>query len=280
MLTAIQIIHNLWSTIGLENTSERMQDSSRKRVSHLKFVTIPENLTRVIDSKKPVILVVAVAGALGIVQDMKELFFQSLANKVHFWFSTTDLEAIRKLRSIHRPRSVWIVDTIPPHEHSMLLQLIAFYVREKGLNAVFGAGFPTFTRMGDIERIFGEFGKSWRNGDYYRDQAYLNKVAIFGNSNEPGQGNNSPLDELLKRTTSQFEASYSMKALRLRGISSTDIIYLSGKFHGQKDLDSIDNLEAAVVFSRVKKGWLGYIGDVNTEKPSDTVLKAMLNIDL
>ncbi|PVG03436.1 hypothetical protein CPB86DRAFT_793375 [Serendipita vermifera] len=234
---------------------------------------------------------IAVAGALGLVRDMKKSFFDSLADTMHFWFATTDSEATRKLRSISRPRSVWVVDTIPSREHSTLLQLIAFYVRQKGLTVVFSAGFPAFVKWPDIEGIFGEFGKSWRSGGYRRDDVHL-KATTHSNRHDPERKNDPPIGELLKRTPSRWAESYSMKALRPQGISSTGIIYLPEEFRDDlkrflddpeefrdlKELDSIGHLEAPIVFSKVGRGWLGYIGDVNDEQTSDAVLTAMLDI--
>jgi hypothetical protein len=63
-----------------------------------------------------------------------------------------------------------------------------------------------------------------------------------------------------------------MKALHVKNIEPPDAIYIPET----SDSLSTSGLQAGIAFTQVKKGWMGYIGDVNFE--SEPILFAMLGI--
>jgi hypothetical protein len=211
---------------------------------------------------------------------MHEELFEAINNVAYLAFSSEESEVIRRLRSVLRPTSIWVGDGFRQKEHARLLHLIKLYVAEKGLNIMFGSAFPTLVRPEDLEWIFAVFGKSWNPGTYQRDDISINSATKPDDKEDsPGESPKSGTQELLRRSTLEFEESYSMNALRLRGIIMEDIVYLSKKLKDDLTVVAESELEAPILFSRVGKGWLGYIGDVNAEESCEDIILAMIGID-
>jgi hypothetical protein len=75
---------------------------------------------------------------------------------------------------------------------------------------------------------------------------------------------------------------YSQKAVFLAHVASDDSVYLPSSdsvIQSRVFLPEPSNPnEAAVAFTRVGEGWLGYIGDVNNEQGSQAVIHSMLEL--
>ena len=80
--------------------------------------------------------------------------------------------------------------------------------------------------------------------------------------------------------TSSLPNQYSQKALFLANVASNDSVYCpSSESVTQSRVflpEPANPNEAAVAFTKVGEGWLGYIGDVNNELGSQAVLLSML----
>ena len=107
------------------------------------------------------------------------------------------------------------------------------------------------------------FDLNWTYGAYHRTTFALN-----------------PLNEVAARNSS-LANTYSMKTLHLGGISPQMAMY---KPYEESRLESLivasveikNTLEAPAVCTRVGKGYLGFLGDVNGEICSTNTLVAML----
>ena len=76
--------------------------------------------------------------------------------------------------------------------------------------------------------------------------------------------------------------SYSQKAVFLSHVASNDSVYRpSSESVTQSSVflpgPSNPN-QAAVAFTKVGEGWLGYLGDVNNEQGSQAVIHSMLEL--
>ena len=184
--------------------------------------------------------------------------------------------AIRKLNKRgDRPKAVLCGGELQPKHHPRLVTRLVKFVQESGGTAIFALGFPNFMPMGEFDRLFAEFGLSrWEHGGYYRTTHMLRTISV------PPE---SPLEELLNRGGHHLAKSYSMKALHISNPGEFEAIYSptdesrieSYVYHPDKIKDLN---EAPVAFAKVGRGWVGYVGDVNNEADSHTVILAMLDL--
>ncbi|KAF8491928.1 hypothetical protein JB92DRAFT_3004887 [Gautieria morchelliformis] len=132
--------------------------------------------------------------------------------------------------------------------HSRLVD----YARAGGV-VVIGGLFSSCVVLGDFDAHFLAWGLSWKKAGYRRSTCALNPAT------HPGFRSNKGLP-----------ISYSMKVLSLKGAALGDIMY--------KRTDDDETNEGAVTYTRVGDGYLGYIGDVNAEEESTTVILAMCGL--
>ena len=88
---------------------------------------------------------------------------------------------------------------------------------------------------------------------------------------------------MLNRGGNHLAKAYSMKALHVAKPGEFEAIYSptdeSRNESNVFDQGEIKDLnEAPVAFAKVGKGWVGYVGDVNNEAESQTVILAMLDL--
>lgn len=120
-------------------------------------------------------------------------------------------------------------------------------------------------RPNEFESFFEKWGLGWKMGDYHRTTFVLNP-------------NPSSL-----RPSTPLPASYSMKAVHLKSINSTDAIYVPTPHSRVQSLvfapTKVTNLEEApVVYTKIGSGYLGYVGDVNAEEETTSVVLGMLRL--
>lgn len=81
---------------------------------------------------------------------------------------------------------------------------------------------------------------------------------------------------------SSLPHSYSQKAVFLTNVASDDSVYRPSSDSVTQSLvfppEPSNPNEAAVAFTKVGEGWLGYIGDVNNEQGSQAVILSMLEL--
>ena len=184
--------------------------------------------------------------------------------------------AMRKLhRRGDRPKAVLCGGELQPKYHPRLITRLVDFVREGGGTAIFALGFPGFMPMDEFEKLFAAFGLStWKCGSYHRTTHTLRTLSAPPDS---------PLGVMLNRGGNHLAGAYSMKAVHIKKPGEFEAIYSatdesrieSNVFPPSK----IEDLkEAPVAFAKVGKGWVGYVGDVNNEVESYTVILAMLDL--
>ena len=138
---------------------------------------------------------------------------------------------------------------------------------QAGGTAVVGGLFPSFTSPPKFSAFFKKWNVSWKMGAYHRT-TFTRQPAVH---------------RYFPNSADALPTSYSMKAVHVKGVAADDVLY------GPTDdsrLESnvfaatrITNLaEAPVVYSRLGSGFLGYVGDVNAEEESTSVVIAMLHL--
>ncbi|MCJ1408151.1 hypothetical protein MMC19_002224 [Ptychographa xylographoides] len=122
--------------------------------------------------------------------------------------------------------------------------------------------------IGPIEcnRFFRDpWGLQWKSGSYERTVYHVNPLRGHG------------LD------VKDLPESYSQKAVSLKHVAIEDRVYIPTTESWTQYLVfpsmPVDDLDQApVAFTKVGKGFLGYVGDVNSEEESTAVVLAMLNL--
>ncbi|KPM38221.1 hypothetical protein AK830_g8346 [Neonectria ditissima] len=122
-----------------------------------------------------------------------------------------------------------------------------------GATVILAGCFSSSVTTGQFNRFFAKLGLPWQRGSYGRET-----VTLRHNVSYVSYG---PLP-------SQLPAAYSQKAVFANHVEKVDAWYTDG----------YSSNEAAVVFTKVGFGWLGYVGDVNFEEGSDMVVLAMCGL--
>ncbi|KAL8742011.1 MAG: hypothetical protein Q9190_005445 [Brigantiaea leucoxantha] len=107
------------------------------------------------------------------------------------------------------------------------------------------------------------WGLDWKFGHYHRTDVYLNR-------------------SVPQLPMSSLPNKYSQKAVFLAHVAGDDSVYHPSSDSVTQSLvfHSVPSNpdETAVAFTKVGKGWLGYIGDVNNEQGSQAVVHSMLGL--
>ena len=119
-----------------------------------------------------------------------------------------------------------------------------------GATVVLAGFFSSTMNQGEFDRMFAPIGLHWKRGLYYRTTVNLHRDVVFSH------------------LASQLPSAYSQKAVYVKNVDRSATWYTP-----EDDPD-----EAAVVCAKVGSGRLGYVGDVNGEDHSNTVVLAMCDL--
>lgn len=159
--------------------------------------------------------------------------------------------AIQHLDSPHIV-AVLLIDAyvVTKPEHTKVAQKLVSYAKNGG-TVVMAGQLPSHMRPDDFNRAMkNTWGMNWQSGSYFRSTFQLNSA-----------------HDIAKRNPKLVD-SYSMKALHLVNIQAKDAVYA----------ENLPANEAPVVYAKLGQGFVGYVGDVNSETSSETVIMAMLGV--
>lgn len=148
---------------------------------------------------------------------------------------------------------------------SSLVEEAARYVRAGG-TLVFMGLFSGFSRPPNMRVLFAKFDLPWSAGDYHRTTCALNPAVTL-------------LD------TRGMASSYSQKALHLAGVPRSDAVYLPSDDSRIESavfspLPVDDRTQTPAAFASLGAGRIGYVGDVNNERETMTVVLRMCGLVL
>ena len=146
-------------------------------------------------------------------------------------------------------------EAISERKYVVILSRVVEYARAGGI-VVVGGLFSSCVNLGNLDTYFHAWGLSWKKAGYRRSTCVLNSAT------HPGF-----------RSNGSMPTSYSMKVLSLKGVALGDVVY-------KRTDDEKVNDEGAITYTRVGNGYLGYIGDVNAEEMSTSVILAMCGLPL
>ncbi|KAF8801413.1 hypothetical protein BYT27DRAFT_7174103 [Phlegmacium glaucopus] len=180
----------------------------------------------------------------------------ALRDKLQVIQALTHRDALKHLSS---PGLAGVFVTDPGIVHanaSAVVNKLVAYVKNGG-SAVFGGCLSTFVIPTDLNRFFkNAWGLDWKQGSYFRTTFTLN-----------------PSNELAKRNPS-MATSYSMKAVHIACISPEMALYAQREDSNHAS----PRTEAPAVCTRVGRGLVSFLGDVNAETSSTNTVLAMLGL--
>lgn len=216
------------------------------------------------ENPKPLIVILALDKA-DFYNDLHTDFNNKLKSHANVEYAATPDEARAFFnRTVNKPSVILAADeSLTISTRLTLAHEAASYVRSGG-TLIFMGIFSGFTRPSDMELLFSKFDLPWASGDYHRTTFALN-----------------PAMKLLD--TSGMAASYSQKALHVRNVQHDDAVYLpSSESHTESAVFApravSDRTQAPAAFARVGAGKVGYVGDVNNESDTTTVLLRMCGL--
>ncbi|KAK0717701.1 hypothetical protein B0T26DRAFT_645480, partial [Lasiosphaeria miniovina] len=158
------------------------------------------------------------------------------------------------------PSAAMIADEANNSDYAQVWEAVLQYVREGGTCVVMG-DFSSFVKPLLMKQFFAKAGLFW-NQSSYRRAALALKPSTMG-------------PDLAVKLPSW----YGPKAVSVQNnVAHGDIWYHADEISAVKDLGLDDMGETPVAFARVGNGRLGYVGDVNAEEDSDTIILAMCGV--
>ena len=195
--------------------------------------------------------------------DMYKRLINTLVSKATIQ-RASKLNAALNYLSTTTPTRIIITDPgITQPAHSAVLEKVVSYVRDGGI-AILAFHFSGSIRPLDLNSFFRSYWNlPWEFGDYHRTTVHLNqRVPQVPKLNLP--------------------AAYSQKAVFLKNVAPNAALYLPDRNSMTEShvfpSEPVDVEQTPVAFAPVGEGWLGYVGDVNTEEGSDAVILAMCGL--
>ena len=173
-----------------------------------------------------------------------------------------------KLSTTPRPNAVILSDPALAHtKHQKLLTTLIDYVRAGG-TAVAALQFSTHLKPAQTRPFFARWGVPWERGAYYRMTTALNSAGVPAPPRK---------DALLP--------AVSAKALNVKNAPREHAVYLpTAQSHVESHVYAPDPVtgamaqESPAVWTRVREGYLGYVGDVNGEQGSTRLILEMCGV--
>jgi hypothetical protein len=202
------------------------------------------------------------------VQSISTHLFAALRSRSNVTIATTIDDAMQALTTLS-PQAVLLTDAALSKRkpaYRILGGALANYVQTGGGRVIMCGVFSSMVPPKDFDEwILRRWGLHWEFGDYHRTDYYLN----------PAGANLAHLPGLA--------GEYSMKVVSLKGVSDEARIYHPTESSRTQSMvfpstEVRDLAQAAVAMQKVGEGWLGYVGDVNSEIESTAVVVAMCGL--
>ncbi|GAA6057710.1 hypothetical protein JCM3770_002656 [Rhodotorula araucariae] len=144
---------------------------------------------------------------------------------------------------------------------------------EKGGRLVLGGPIANHIPYGGISEFLASFGVAWKTAGYHRTTHYLNPAhPLFAGLS----------GDWIARAA--LPSSYSCKAVVLKGVPASDMLFRSTDESGVESLSmalgggQVDSDEVAVAAGKVGTGWVAWVGDVNQEQGSTQATLFLLGL--
>jgi hypothetical protein len=224
-------------------------------------------------ASKPLVMLLSLAGDT-VFADNHGHFLQALRTKAHVTTALTAADAFQHL-STSDLAAVLVTDCkiSEPGFKQILDQLVEY--TKSGRPVVIGGTFSSFMLFPDFLTFFGTaWGVQWESSSHTKDEFSYNPAA----------------NSLFKDDARLPPSLPYMKGVYLTGFKPEDAVYIPVVYEDEdedEDSDEAPNVsptkperpaESPVVYTRIGKGYLGYVGFVNGEAVLTDVVLAMLRL--
>lgn len=191
--------------------------------------------------------------------------FELLRERTPISIITSPMEAFYRLSAnINRPKAVLITDAAITEPSNILLHAKLVEYAKTGGIVVYACQFSSFVAHNVMNSMFKTlWNLPWEACSYTRERLCLN-TAVIG------------LD------CRGLARIYSGKALRLSGVERHQSVYIPLSLDHQTELpprkvtyDKYHKEQSAAAFAQIGRGYVGYVGDVNCEAGTNTMIVAM-----
>lgn len=183
----------------------------------------------------------------------------------------------RLLKDYPEARAIWIIDhDIFLLEHKNLSRKVFKYVRKGGI-VVLGGRIPTNIGPKGVfeDWMSRQWRLPWRTGQRVGGLVRLQNIDVGKGSDQSWQDG--------------LPDAYDLTALFLTDVVETDAWYIEEKagpsirvtssaVTSRRGPNTRFDAQAAVAFTKIGKGWLGYTGDVNNGTATQSAIMAMMRL--
>ncbi|KAH0594997.1 hypothetical protein MHUMG1_07295 [Metarhizium humberi] len=197
--------------------------------------------------------------------DMYAPLLTALKSKADFQRAENSTSAIEFLSQRPEPSAILITDeALTLRDNISVWEAVLAYVRRGGTAIIMGL-FPSFVKPDSVKPFFSRAGLDWGVGSYHRTTLALNLSAV-------GVANTQTLPQ-----------RYSQKAVFVNNVAAEEMWYKTddgSKVQSRVFPPTSAKVagETAVALAKVGEGKLGYVGDVNAEDGSNSVVLAMCGL--
>ncbi|KAI4227956.1 MAG: hypothetical protein L6R36_002036 [Xanthoria steineri] len=195
--------------------------------------------------------------------------YEPLCDAISQKYSTIHAKSaadVRPLLSDPSLQAILVVDggLTNGKKHIALQKQLSSYAHAGG-TILFCCLFSNFSQVPDVNRMFRSFGLPWEFGNYHRTTFYLSQHirSILGH-----------------QRAIKLEREYSVKAVHLKNTLVDSRVYVPLEQSRTESRGfpptAVDQGQTPAAFSKHGSGWIGYIGDVNNEEGSRSLLMALL----
>lgn len=197
---------------------------------------------------------------------------QALRVKAHVTNVFTAEDALQHLDTSDLAAVLVTDSEISEKRYRNVLTKLVDYTKS-GRPVVFGGTFGATMLFPEFPKFFGSWGVQWKAAAYTKDEFAYNPA----------------VNSLFKEDSRLPPSLPYMKGVYLMDFGQENAVYLQHIERDDAEDDADDEFTASsnhrkqpikspVVYARVGKGWLGYIGFVNAEEVETDVVLAMLRL--
>ena len=206
---------------------------------------------------KPLVVVVALTN-FDLFQDAHADQISALQRFAEIKISRTAEDLIEQFS---RPNlhGIYITDRgIVQQVNAHVLHKVEEYTTKHGGTVVIGGLFAGTAHPADFSALFSALGLPWTRGAYFRDKVVLN-----------------PMHPIATKYGRRLPGELSMKAVHVNSLNLEDGLYFG---HAEASLKNESPVLQVSVGDRKKRGRIGFIGDVNAEEGTETILLALFGL--
>ena len=213
---------------------------------------MPANSIIVGDPNNPSVLLLSF-GKDPCFDDITKHLMNGLKRRAAFHEATT-AEEFTSLIATVTPTAIVVTEAeIAKHKYSSIRAKVVDYAKTGGI-VVFCGMFSSMIRPLKLNDMWlSDWNLSWKSGDYHRTTFRLN-----------------PSRTQKLRSITSMPKRYSMKAVHLDGATSEAMVYVTTTDWNMK--------QSPVLFTPIRQGYVGYLGDVNAEEDSTAVVLGMCGL--